>query len=591
MKKYLRIMYSMTKGHRFKYFFSFAILFVAVLLQLISTFMSKILTDNLTGDAPSGIVDGFITKVLGGQAYLRNHLWIFALAIVGIGVSRALINVSRGILRASLDRDIASGMQLKLFRHIERLPYPFLKKAKSGDIIQTCTRDEEVLRRFVIRETLGIVYAFYIVSLSFLILLSLSWKMAVSCIIILPIMFVYSYFVIKEVRARYRKTDDSDGEMCAKIEENLSSVRVVKAFNNEKFEIEAFETHLKDYEKKFVHWRKMSSFFFASSDIFVFGQIVLTTLFGLYLAFIGDISIGTTVVAFSFVSMIVWPVRDVATTLSNLARAIVSLDRINLILNQPLEDIESGERPEIKGHIQFEHMSFHYDDSDEAILEDINLDIHPGETIAIMGKTGSGKSTLSHLLTRLYDYTDGSIKIDGHELKKISKEHIRHEIATVLQEPFLFSKTILNNLRVANKNASDEEVFRAAKIADIHTNILSFKEGYNTPVGEKGVTLSGGQKQRLAIARTIINNAPILVFDDSLSAVDTETDIHIRSALKSRQANTTTLIITHRVATAKDADRIMVLEEGHIAQLGTHEELLKQDGLYKRIYDIQTRMV
>ncbi|MCX5775306.1 MAG: ABC transporter ATP-binding protein, partial [Firmicutes bacterium] len=342
---------------------------------------------------------------------------------------------------------------------------------------------------------------------------------------------------------------------------------------------------------KFIHWRKMSSFFFSSSDVFVFGQIVLTTLFGLYLAVIGDISIGTTVVAFSFVSMIVWPVRDVAMTLSNLARAVVSMDRINLILNEPLEDIESGERPEIKGHIQIEHMSFHYDDGDETVLKDINLDVKAGETIAIMGKTGSGKSTLSHLLTRLYDYTEGSIKIDGHELKNISKEHIRREIATVLQEPFLFSKTIINNLKVANKDATEEEIIRAAKIADIHNNILSFKEGYNTPVGEKGITLSGGQKQRLAIARTIINNAPILVFDDSLSAVDTETDIHIRSALKARQANTTTLIITHRVATAKDADRIIVLEDGHISQEGTHEELLKQEGLYKRIYDIQTRMV
>jgi len=591
MKKYLKIMFAMTKGHRFRYFVSFFILFFAVLLQLISTFMSKILVDTLNYNPPTGLIDTTMTNLFGGQTFLRTNLWVFSFIIIGIGIARALINVSRNILRASVDTGIATDMQLKLFYHIERLPYPFLKKSKSGDIIQTCTRDEEVLRRFVIREVMSMVYTFYIVTLSFFILLTLSWKLAVSCIIILPPMFVYSYFIIKQVRIRYRKTDDSDGVMCAKIEENLSAVRVVKAYNNEKFEIENFEESLKDYEKKFIHWRKLSSFFFSSSDVFVFGQIVLTTLFGLYLAVLGEISIGTTVVAFSFVSMIVWPVRDVAMTLSNLARAVVSMDRINLILNEPLEDIESGVRPEIKGHIQIEHMSFHYDDGDEVVLKDISLDVKAGETIAIMGKTGSGKSTLSHLLTRLYDYTEGSIKIDGTELKTIAKEHIRREIATVLQEPFLFSKTIINNLRVANKDATEEEIIRAAKIADIHNNILSFKEGYNTPVGEKGITLSGGQKQRLAIARTIINNAPILVFDDSLSAVDTETDIHIRSALKARQANTTTLIITHRVATAKDADRIIVLEDGHISQEGTHDELVKQDGLYKRIYDIQTRMV
>jgi ATP-binding cassette subfamily B protein len=296
-------------------------------------------------------------------------------------------------------------------------------------------------------------------------------------------------------------------------------------------------------------------------------------------------------VAFEFVSMVVWPVRDVATTLSNFSQTMASIDRLNLILKQPLEDIDSGERPIIKGGISIKNMSFHYDDTDEVLLKNISLDIKPGETIAIMGKTGSGKSTLSHLLTRLYDYTSGSISIDGYELKSIAKHYIRHQIATVLQEPFLFSKSIINNLKIANKNASMEDIQNAAKIADIHHNIMSFKEGYDTRVGEKGVTLSGGQKQRLAIARTIINQAPILVFDDSLSAVDTETDINIRTALKKRQSTSTTLIITHRVATAKDADKIVVLDHGTIAQLGTHEQLIQQEGLYKRIFDIQTRMV
>jgi ATP-binding cassette subfamily B protein len=208
-----------------------------------------------------------------------------------------------------------------------------------------------------------------------------------------------------------------------------------------------------------------------------------------------------------------------------------------------------------------------------------------------MGKTGSGKSTLSHLLTRLYDYTSGSIQIDGHELKGIAKEYIRRQIATVLQEPFLFSKTIINNLKIANHQASIEDIQKATQIADIHQSIMHFKDGYDTRVGEKGVTLSGGQKQRLVIARTIISKAPILVFDDSLSAVDTETDMHIRAALKKRQEQSTTLIITHRIATAKDADKIIVLEKGRIVQIGNHQSLIQLDGLYKRIFEIQTRMV
>jgi ATP-binding cassette subfamily B protein len=289
--------------------------------------------------------------------------------------------------------------------------------------------------------------------------------------------------------------------------------------------------------------------------------------------------------------MIVWPVRQFAQILSNLARAVVSVDRIRLILGIPIEDIDSGETPEIHGHIVFKDAKFHYEDDDEAVIHDFNLDISPGETIAIMGKTGSGKSTLAHILSRLYEYTEGSITIDGVELKNIQKKHLRSHIATVLQEPFLFSRTILNNLKIANKKATENEIIRATSIADIHQTIVGFEKGYDTPVGEKGVTLSGGQKQRLAIARTIINEVPILIFDDSLSAVDTETDINIRSALKKRAQNTTTLIITHRVSTAKDANRIIVLEDGRISQIGNHDELINQDGLYRRIYDIQTRII
>jgi len=591
MKKYLKIMWEMTAGHRGAYLISFAIQFFIVLLMLFSTFMTKILVDTILNEAPTGPIDTFMTALFGGQAFLRDNLWVFSVIILGIGLSRALMFVLRMYLRGQVESNIGRENQLKLFYHIERLPYPALKKAKSGDYIQTCTRDEETVRSFITRQLFGVSYTFFIVAISFTILWTLSWKIAVIAIAVLPVMFIYSFFLIKKVRKLYRATEDSDGLVSAKIEETLAGIRLVKAYNNEKYEIDDFDEHLSDYRKKFIKWRKLSSFFFASSDIFVFGQIVLTTLFGLYLALNGEITVGTLIVAFEFVSMVVWPVRDVAMTLSNLARAVAAMDRINLIMHQPLEDIESGLRPDIKGDITIKDMSFHYDDGDEVVLNNISLDIKAGETIAIMGKTGSGKSTISHLLTRLYDYTSGSIKVDGVELKAISKEHIRQKIATVLQEPFLFSKTIINNLKIANRKASIEEIYRAAQIADIHQNILSFKDGYETKVGEKGVTLSGGQKQRLAIARTIINHAPILVFDDSLSAVDTETDIHIRSALKARQKDTTTLIITHRVATAKDADRIVVLENGRIAQLGTHEQLLKQEGLYRRVYDIQTRMV
>ncbi|NCA95166.1 MAG: ABC transporter ATP-binding protein, partial [Epsilonproteobacteria bacterium] len=521
---------------------------------------------------------------------LSENLWFFAIIIVTIAIAVALLVFSRIFIRSYLGPRIARNMQLKLFNHIERLPYSFMKKSQSGDVIQTCTRDEEVFRRFMTRETYSIVYTFFIVAFSFSILFSINWQLALASMTLMPLLFIYSFFVIKEVRVRYRKTDDSEALLTSKIEENLSSVRVVKAYNNEAYEIDSFEKRLVDYRKKYIHWRKLSAFFFSSSDIFVFGQILLTTLFGIAQAYSGEITVGTLVVGFTFVNMMVWPIRDVATILSNAARAVASMDRLLIILGEPLEDIASGSRPKIEGEIIFENVAFKFDDADKPVLQNVNLKITKGATVAVLGKTGAGKSTLAYLLTRLYDPTSGRILIDGQDITGIARAHIRQNVATVLQEPFLFSKSIISNIRIANPNASEEEVYKAARIADIHDNILTFKQGYETPVGEKGVTLSGGQRQRLAIARTIINKAPILIFDDSLSAVDTETDINIRTALKKRSEETTTFIITHRIATAKDADLIVVLEDGTISEQGTHEQLIKKKGLYQRVYEIQTKL-
>jgi ATP-binding cassette subfamily B protein len=589
--KYLKLLYRFTKGYRKRYLLSFLILFFALFFLLLANFSTKILVDTLQGIEPSGPIDRFLTSLLGGQVFLRTNLWVLAVFILFLGGARALMFFSRLLIRGFMDVNLGKDIQLDLFYHIERLPYSYIKKNKSGDLIQTCTRDLDIVRNFLVRQVNSIVYTIFLTTIAFNILLTVSWQIAVSSTIVLPFMFLYSLVLIKRVRKLFKVTEDSDGLVSAKIEETLSGIRLVKAYNNETYEIQDFKDHLMDYKKKFIKWRLTSSFFFSSTDILVFGQIALTSAFGVYLTATGNISLGTFVVALQFVGQVVWPVRDVAMTLSNLAQAMASIDRLNTILNQPLEDIESGVRPVIKGAIAFENMSFNYDDSDEVVIKNFSLVIKPGETVAIMGKTGSGKSTLSHLITRLYDYTSGSVKVDGVELKTIAKEHIRRQIATVLQEPFLFSKTIINNLKIANSNATAEDIQKAAQIADIHKSIINFKDGYDTRVGEKGVTLSGGQKQRLVIARTIISKAPILVFDDSLSAVDTETDMNIRAALKKRQEQSTTLIITHRVATAKDADKIVVLDQGKIAEVGTHDQLIKISGLYKRIFEIQTRMV
>lgn len=596
MMKYLKKIWMIIDGYHFSYILYFVLQFFTVTLIVLTTYTSKIFLDIITYGFDSsaspilGTVGEWIVSIYGGLEFLKNNLWMFAIIFVSLAVVGAIITIARLLIRQRMSTGISKKIMLKLFYHIERLPYSYLKKCQSGDIIQTCTRDESVLRRFIIMQTTQVAYTFDIFILCFLILIDLNWKLALVSICLMPILFVYAFFFSKKIRQYYRATDDSEGQVTAKIEENLNAVRIVKAYNNERFEIDQFDRYLDDFRSKFLRWKKTASIFSSTSDVMVFGQILVTLLYGAYAAINKEISVGTFVLATSFSSMVVWPLRETARILSDAARAIVAIDRMDILLNEPMEDIDTGIEPKIFGEIELENVNFNYDDSDEDVLHNISFRIKPGETVAIMGRTGSGKSTLSHLLTRLYDYSSGSIKIDGVELNTISKKWIRQHVSCVLQEPFLFSKTIINNIKIAYQNVSDEEVYTAARIAAIDESIKQFKDGYNTPVGENGVTLSGGQKQRVAIARSLINKAPILIFDDSLSAVDTETDIKIRRALASRTKQSTTLIITHRVATALDADKIIVLEDGKVSQIGTHEQLIKQDGLYKDLYDIQTRM-
>lgn len=593
------------KGCKKSFVGYFIILFFGVLFNILNTYTLKVLVDVLKYRASRPMAfDWSSADILfkgyvycfGGESgidLLADKPWIFAIIMISVTLISISLLVWRKILQAKYNTKMGENLENVLFKHVTNLSYDDIKSMKNGDIIQICTQDEAIVRKFFRSDVPLIVYTIYIVLISYIILFITSWQIALICFCIMPILFIYSFFLIKEVRKRFRIVDDSEGRLTAKIEENLSSVRLVKAFNNEAYEINDFGNYIRDYKTKYMRWRRMSSFFFSSSDVFVFSQIALSTMAGAFLCYKGEITLGTYIISFTFVSQIVWPLRDVATILSNLAKASAALDRINLILEKPLEDLSTGITPLIKGNIEFKDVKFNFNDekATKNTINGISFNIKEGNTIAIMGKTGSGKSTLAYLLTRLYEYTEGSIKVDGVELNTIQKTYLRKNIGIVLQEPFLFSKTILQNLKIANKEASNEAIIEAIKVAHIYDSINSFKDKYDTPVGEKGTTLSGGQKQRLAIARTLLTDAPILIFDDSLSAVDTETDFNIRKSIKERKNKATTILITHRVSTAKDANLIVVLDEGKIAQIGTHEELLKQDGLYKRIYDIQTKMV
>ncbi len=597
MRKLLEALKRNTRNCRWLYAMNFISQFVMVFFSVFSTFLAKVLVDSLEGTlGKAELIEKWVVDLISfgrGSAYLEERPYILIIAVSASGVLTALSSILRMLMRAHALEQIRKNIQFDLFTHLEKLPYPYFKSHKEGDLIQTCTRDADVIRSFFINDTSQTSYVLFISILCFSILCSISWKLTLVSLSLLPIMFVYSFFMIKGVRKRYAVTDESEARLTEKISENLYATRIVKAFNQERYEIAQFELTLDDYKHKFVAWKKLSSFFYASSDVFIFASRVLALLYAIYLATKNpsEITAGTVVLSYTFVNMIVWPMRNMATSLSNLGQAIASNDRIEAVMSEQEEDTLTGLTPKVKGAIEFNNVAFAYFDApEEKILKNVTFSVKPGQSVAIMGKTGSGKSTLSLLLTRLYDASEGQIKIDGVDIKDIQKHYLRTQIVPVLQDPFLFSKSIADNISASRSTASREEIKRAAYIASVDEAINRFQDGYDTPVGEKGVTLSGGQKQRVAIARTVLSGAPVLIFDDSLSAVDMATDLSIRTRLKNLDSSQTILLITHRVATAKDADLILVLDEGKIVEAGTHQELVKQAGIYARINEIQTSL-
>lgn len=579
------------------FFLNFFSQFLMVLFSVLTTFLIKVLVDFLQGTlGEAEFLEKWVLDLISfgrGVEFLNENPHALILSVILFGFLSASSSVFRMLMRGYCAEEVKKTLQLDLFNHLEKLPYPYYKSHKEGDLIQTCTRDVDVVQRFFIGDLSQASYTLFVFVLCFLILMGISWKLTLLSLCLFPIMFLYSYFMIKKVRKAYADTDEVEARMTDDISENLAAVRIVKAFNQEKFEIDRFELRLGEYRNSYLAWKKLSSFFYASSDIFIFASRVLALLYSIYLATKSpaEITAGTVVLAYLFVNMMVWPMRSLATSMANMGQAIASNDRIAAVMKEREEDTHSGVTPPIKGKIEFQGVTFAYfDEPDNNVLNGVNFVIEPGQTVAIMGKTGSGKSTLSLLLTRLYDATEGQIKIDGTPIEEIQKHYLRTQIVPVLQDPFLFSKSIAENISASRKGASRQEIKRAAYIASVDQAISRFEEGYDTPVGEKGVTLSGGQKQRIAIARTILSGAPVLLFDDSLSAVDMATDLSIRRRLKSLDASSTIILITHRVATAKDADLILVLDEGKIIEAGTHDQLIGKNGIYARIHSIQASL-
>ena len=569
----------------------FLIVIIYTFGNLFSPLMFSFIIDNLIeGKQITSPIFLFLTNNLGGVEYLRNNLWLAAIVLVLVNVVVGLCIFFRGKLNSEISQQMSQDIRNDLYNNIQLWPYSTLSRSKAGDLIQRCTSDVEVVRQFFSGQLAEVVYAVSITVFANVVLFSINGSLAIYSLVTLPVLFIVSLLFFKSIQKFFTRFDETEAELTTVMQENLANLRVVRAFNREKYEMDKFSVKNKELSKIDFELINHLGFQWGVGGSLSMAQVLLTTLIGIFFVINNQITIGQFSVFISYQSMIVYPVRSLARLLSNMGKMKVSIERLLEILNEKTEDIESGKVLDIKGDIKFSHVGFQYDDGTFPVLKDISFSVKPNETLAILGPTGSGKSTLVHLLTGLLDYTEGSITIDSVELKEIQKKCLRKNVGIVLQEPFLFSKTIYDNIKISRKDADKSKVYAAAKIASVHDVISEFSGGYDTLVGEKGVTLSGGQKQRIAIARTIINDCPILIFDDSLSAVDTQTDNEIRKAIKSLRKKCTTIIIAHRISSAQDADHIIVLENGRITQNGNHQQLVNQPGLYKRIYEIQTAM-
>lgn len=572
---------------------------IAIVLTVFSTFFSlliplviKVIIDSVLDTKPLQLpifIKDFISNI-GGIPYITKNIWILGIIIIVLTIINSWLTYLKEKFMTYASENTIKKLKDKLYDHIQKLPYKYHSNSQAGDLIQRCTSDVDTVKKFIQSKIMEIVKTLSILILSFTIMFRLNTKLAFISIFMIPIIFIYSYFFSFKVKKAFKIVDEKEAELSTVLQENLSGVRVVRAFGRQKFEMKKFEQKNKEYRDITYDLIKIVSRFWSTSDFICFIQIALVLVVSIYMVYNNEITLGTLLLFSSYENMLIWPARQLGRTLSDFGKMQVSLLRIDEILEVEIEkEIENGRQQDLKGDIVFSDVSFEYE-YDKQSLKNISFVANKGETIALLGTTGSGKSTLVHLLLRLYDYNTGSIKINDIELNTIDKKWLRQKIGIVLQEPFLFSKTIKENIEMASENVLDKEIFQVTKIASIHSVIENFEKGYDTIVGEKGVTLSGGQKQRVAIARTLIKDSDILIFDDSLSAVDTETDSKIREALKSTNKNIITFIISQRITTLKEADKILVLEDGKITNMGTHQELISKDGLYSRVWKIQNML-
>lgn len=568
---------------------------IATILRVFINFITpqviRVTVDSVIGNEPMNFIAPImnIVNAIGGRQGLRENIWLSAVAVIILAVITCICDYIGRVTIAKGSEGIIKNIRNGLYEHIQKLPYHWHVKNQTGDIIQRSTSDVEVVRNFISTQLAEMFRTVMLIIVSLSLMFSMNFKLTLIVLIFVPIIIIYSSIFYGILSRKFLVADEAEGDLFSATQENLTGVRVVRAFGREKYEIERFSQKNRKFSDLWVKLGYQLGYYWGLGDLVTGFQVMTIICVGLVQASNGVITLGEFLVFVSYNSMLAWPVRSFGRILGEMSKTKVSVTRICEVLNEPVE----GDEPDnitidMNQDIEFKNVTFKYE-GPIPVVQGVSFKIKAGTTFAILGGTGSGKTTLMHLLNRLYDLPENSgiITIGGVDVKKIKRDYLRSNIGMVLQEPFLFSRTIKQNISIVSPDAGIDEIKEISTIAHVDEAIENFSKSYDTVVGERGVTLSGGQKQRVAIARMLLQKTPIMVFDDSLSAVDSETDSKIRAALKTSRKNATTILISHRITTLMQADMILVLDKGRVSDSGTHDELIRREGIYKSIYDVQ----
>ncbi|MET0261556.1 MAG: ABC transporter ATP-binding protein, partial [Rariglobus sp.] len=589
-----KTLWRLLRGQRLRYGFALVCLLLSIVLTYAVPLIGGVTLDHALSDKPAADASALLATILGllgGPEFLRAHLWIAPVAMVALSLVAGVFSYLKGWQVSLASDGIGRRLKNELYDHLNHLPSRYHDRADTGDLVQRCTSDVETTRQFLAVQVTEIGQAIILCASALPLLLLLDVPMTLVSFSLISPLIIYGYVYFRRVRHVFKSVDEAEGALTGVIQENLTGIRVVRAFARQEHEIARFAGPNTRFRDRNLRLLRLMSWYWSISDLVALSQLGLVLIVGARAVAAGTLTVGVLFTFLAYLGIMLWPVRQMGRILTELGKTIVAVGRLEEILSVACESVPPANPlltlAPLTGAISVRDLRFSHGGAQPA-LDGISFDVRPGETLAILGPSGAGKSTLMHLLLRLYDYEQGSLRLDGRELSALPRQWVRSQIGVVLQEPFLFARTLRDNLRLGRGDAPDHEIEEAARAASIHETITSFPQGYGTLIGERGITLSGGQRQRVALARAILKRPPLLLLDDALSAVDGETESLILDALRQRRGRETTLVIAHRLSTLAHADRVIVLDQGRIIQSGTHAELSTQDGLYRRLWEIQT---